>query len=91
MGRGGPGGGAARGRAEHDCCANPAWEFAWACHMTAMPIYTAVHIRDLADPYWTLMRENPAELLRSEYRFETQREAEREAKRLSSLTDDSDA
>ena len=44
-----------------------------------MAKYTAVYIRDLADPYWTLMRENPPELLRTEYHFETEKEALREA------------
>jgi hypothetical protein len=56
-----------------------------------MAKYTAVYIRDLADPYWTLMRENPPELLRTEYHFETEKEALREAERLSSLTDETEA
>ncbi len=55
-----------------------------------MPSYTAVQIRDLADPYWTLMRDDPPELLRSEYRFESRAEAEKVAKHLSSLADETD-
>jgi hypothetical protein len=56
-----------------------------------MPKYEVVHIRDLADPYWTLMRLDPPELLRSDYHFETKSEAEREAKRLSALADEAES
>lgn len=57
-----------------------------------MPTYTSVQIRDLAQtPYWTLIRQPPGELLRSEYRFESKREADKEAQRLSALPDDGDA
>ena len=55
-----------------------------------MPIYTAVAIRDLREPYWTLMREPPAELLRAEYHFETRPAAEKEAARLTVLLNAAD-
>jgi hypothetical protein len=55
-----------------------------------MAKYEVVQIRDLADPYWTLMRLDPPELLRSEYHFETKSEADREAKRLTALKDEAD-
>ena len=56
----------------------------------AMAKYEVVQIRDLADPYWTLMRLDPPEWLRSEYHFETKSEADREAKRLTALKDEAD-
>ncbi len=55
-----------------------------------MPTYTAIEIRDQREPYWTLMREPPGELLRAEYRFETKVAAEKEAARLTALPDDAE-
>ena len=51
-----------------------------------MPTYTAVEIGYSDEPYWTLMREPPAELLRAEYCFETKKAAEKEAVRLTALS-----
>ena len=50
-----------------------------------MPKYEVVYIKDLAAPYWTLMRLDPPELLRSEYHFRTLAEATATAKRLTAL------
>ena len=60
----------------------------WRAHIHPMPRFEAVLIRDLADPYWTLMRLDPPELLRSEFHFETRAEAMKETKRLTALKSD---
>jgi hypothetical protein len=53
-----------------------------------MSKYEAVLIRDVADPYWTLMRLDPPELLRSQFHFETRAQARAEAVRLTAVMSD---
>ena len=54
-------------------------------HLHPVPDFEAILIRDLAEPYWTLMRLNPPELLRSEFHFETRAEAVKAAKLLTAM------